>query len=140
MPERCPTCGQPPKRTAVEARANRRAKESDYETGACKACRAPIIVGWTGGVLNLLDHRPLSPIGEAAAVALGLHTFVRHGARFRDRGAIERRAGFPQRPNTVHIRHECGRDWDTTLFLPLAGHENSQSNKPTTAYSDKPPF
>ena len=50
----CPTCGQR-QRTAVDRRASRQAKTSDFDTGRCRACQTPILVGWLGGTLAALD-------------------------------------------------------------------------------------
>ncbi|MFT4202174.1 hypothetical protein [Gordonia sp. (in: high G+C Gram-positive bacteria)] len=136
---KCATCGQTVKRTAAHKRANRAAHNSDFEIGACRTCNAPILIGWTEGILAILDGRPLNEIGEMAAAALGLSTYLRRELRFRRRDQFHRRGPFPERPETVHAEHRCGQDWPEQLRLPLAGHENPQPNTPTTEH-DQPNY
>lgn len=136
---KCGSCGQALKPSAIAKRAARSAHNSDFDTGACKQCGAPVVVGWTEGLLVTLDGRPVNEIGEMAAVALGLSTYVRIDTRFRRRDTIGRRT-FPDRPQTVHAAHSCGQQWPPALLAPLAGHETSQPNStPTTEY-DHPNF
>lgn len=136
---KCGTCGQTLKPSAISKRAARSAHNSDFDTGACRRCGDPVVVGWTEGLLVTLDGRPVNEIGEMAAVALGLSTYVRHGARFRRRDTISRRT-FPDRPQTVHAAHSCGQAWPSALLAPLAGHETSQPNSALPPTPDKPNF
>lgn len=136
---KCGTCGQTLKPSAISKRAARSAHNSDFDTGSCKHCGASIIVGWTEGLLVTLDGRPINEIGEMAATALGLSTYVRINTRFRLRGTISRRT-FPDRPQTVHAAHSCGQPWPFELLAPLAGHETSQPNSTPTTEHDHPNF
>ena len=137
--EKCGSCGQNLKPSAIAKRAARSSHNSDFDTGACKRCGEPVVVGWTEELLVTLDGRPINEIGEMAAVALGLSTYVRIDTRFRRRDTIGRRT-FPDRPQTVHAAHSCGQQWPPALLAPLAGHEASQPNStPTTEY-DHPNF
>lgn len=135
--DRCPTCKQALKRTPAQQRATSRAKESAFTPGRCHACGVPTLTGWTQALLCVLDARPLNEVGEAAAAALGLSTYVRKGERFIRRGDIARRT-FPQRPITVHVTHRCTQQWPDALRLPLIGH-NPQLNT-STDESSEPPF
>ena len=137
--EKCGSCGQTLKPSAIAKRAARSSHNSDFDTGACKRCGEPVVVGWTEGLLVTLDGRPVNEIGEMAAVALGLSTYIRHGARFRLRDTIGRRT-FPDRPQTVHAAHSCGQQWPPALLAPLAGHETSQPNSDLPTTPDRPNF
>lgn len=131
----CPTCGQR-QRTAVDRRASRQAKTSDFDTGRCRACQTPILVGWLGGTLAALDHRPLSEIGVMAARANSEALYQRQGTKFRSYPQTPTQQ-HPDRPNTVHLKHECTRAWPPPLFLPLIGHEKK---KHKSELPDNPPF
>lgn len=118
MTGKCAACGQALKPAAIDRRLRRAAHNTDFDTGMCKTCHAPIIAGWTDGIPIVLDPTPLNAIGEMAATTLGAHTYQRRAARFRARDSYHRRAPFPNRPETVHAPHCCGRVWPPELTMP----------------------
>lgn len=136
----CNHCGHTPRPTPTDKRATKPAHNSDYDTGRCRHCDHPVLVGWTNGILTTLDAHPLNNIGEMAAIALGAATYTRHGARMRHRGHHERSADFPARPNTVHPTHTCDRTWPQALRLPLAGHHDPPPDNSATPLPAQPPF
>ena len=121
----CPTCGQT-RRTAIDRRAARAAKASDFDTGRCRACQTPIVAGWLGGILVTLDPRPLSQTGALVARTTGTWIYQRRGTKFRDYPQMPQMQPHPDRPDTLHVKHECGRTWGPELFLTIAGQEETQ--------------
>lgn len=101
-------------------------------------CGASVISGWDAdrcAVFITLDSRPLSPLGEVAALASGRRTYYVRAGRpsRRDRWSIP---GHPPSLDLpVHAEHRCGEviHRDHLLELPA-------SPAPSILTSEETPF
>jgi hypothetical protein len=87
------------------------------QAGTCHGCQAPILTGLDAaraGYPSRVQPTPVSPLGEALAVAAGVPTYDltdagdRYELELRDPHTIPARRRWP-----VLAAHRCGVDWPT---------------------------
>lgn len=99
--------------------------------GRCRGCRKPILSGWYRGDPITLDRASLTPLGELAALLLGLRTYHAVGSNLYRRGAHTIRDEPNPSYGGIHRAHHCGK-------TPPDGVAVRET--PAEPESDTPPF
>jgi hypothetical protein len=111
----------------------------------CRRCNADVLAGldnFTGALEVAADPVPLSPLGEAVALAKGHRTFALHqeaGSWVLDRRDDEHIAHHPAGTRThedVVPSHVCGTAWTGPLTAPTRFPET----RPPAPTGSTPPF